>query len=900
MKSKLFFVISTFLLVSTLFLPNSFAQDYTTWGLPEGAKARLGKGWQNDIAYSPDGKHIAIASSFGVWIYDSQTGEERNLLTTTTGSNHLWRIAFSPYGETLACAVWDGGTIHLWDIATQTHLHTLSGETGRIGHLTFSPDGRILASTTAGREGGTTTLWDVRTGTEKNKLIGPGNEHFSVVFNPDGQTLTSAGPAGVRLWNIETGTIQQTLSDIDLKNPLAFSLDGQTLVVTESTRRSIFATFWDIGVWDIATMTQTRSLRYGTDYPISFAFSPDGQTLASSREDGTTIELWNVATETAIHSLSGHINEVYMLAFSPDGQTLASGSEDRTIRLWDVATGTEKMVFTNNMGFRTPTFSPDGRTLALGTHDSTDQWNTKTIATETLDGTLHLWDVATGTEIRTLKGHTNDGYSLAFSPDGQTLASSGEDDSLSLWDVTSGTLISKLEKQKFKGIAFSPNGELLISTIEDSGHDISLYEVATGNLRYSIDLPSQHYAVDLKFTSDDTFTAVFLGNRFFSWNAHVYSWDVATANAKRLNKDLINSVNPPFARSSDGLTLAAKNGPVNVEWIGVWHIPTGEQLHELHGHTKPPSSLAFSPDGQTLASGSQDSTIRLWDVATGTEMYILSEHTGNVHGLAFSPDGQTLASTSADTTVLLWDMQNFPRRIPKRSDINNDGTVNIQDLVIIASAMGAATNGDIDTLLDLAASIAYFVGDVTREINELKKPFDLNNDGKINILDLVIVASELHGGDAAAPSIRSHQASGDLTAAEVQQWVIQARQLDLKNPTMHRGIQVLQHILEVLKVEVPQNTALLPNYPNPFNPETWIPYQLATPADVTLTIYDIQGRVVRDLDLGHQHPGMYQSKSRAAYWDGRNAVGEPVASGVYFYTLTAGKFTATRKMLIAK
>ena len=99
---------------------------------------------------------------------------------------------------------------------------------------------------------------------------------------------------------------------------------------------------------------------------------------------------------------------------------------------------------------------------------------------------------------------------------------------------------------------------------------------------------------------------------------------------------------------------------------------------------------------------------------------------------------------------------------------------------------------------------------------------------------------------------------------------------------------------------IPETTVLLPNYPNPFNPETWIPYQLATPADVTLTIYAVNGSVVRPLDLGHQRAGVYQTRGRAAYWDGRNAVGEPVASGVYFYTLTAGNFTATRKMLIRK
>ena len=106
--------------------------------------------------------------------------------------------------------------------------------------------------------------------------------------------------------------------------------------------------------------------------------------------------------------------------------------------------------------------------------------------------------------------------------------------------------------------------------------------------------------------------------------------------------------------------------------------------------------------------------------------------------------------------------------------------------------------------------------------------------------------------------------------------------------------------LAVESWQIPEETSLLPNYPNPFNPETWIPYQLSKAADVTLTIYDIHGRVVRALDLGHQRAGLYHSRGRAAYWDGRNAQSEPVASGVYFYTLKAGDFAATRKMLIAK
>ena len=110
--------------------------------------------------------------------------------------------------------------------------------------------------------------------------------------------------------------------------------------------------------------------------------------------------------------------------------------------------------------------------------------------------------------------------------------------------------------------------------------------------------------------------------------------------------------------------------------------------------------------------------------------------------------------------------------------------------------------------------------------------------------------------------------------------------------------QLLQRLTEM--AAIPESTALLPNYPNPFNPETWLPYQLATSAEVTLSIYSVDGRLVRTLDVGHQPAGVYRSKHRAAYWDGKNQHGEKVASGVYFYTLTAGEFTATRKLLIAK
>ena len=203
-------------------------------------------------------------------------------------------------------------------------------------------------------------------------------------------------------------------------------------------------------------------------------------------------------------------------------------------------------------------------------------------------------------------------------------------------------------------------------------------------------------------------------------------------------------------------------------------------------------------------------------------------------------------------------------------DVNHDSVVNILDLVLVASQFG--TTGP---------SIA-----------------DLNGDNTVNIQDLVLVANAL-GNAAAAPS------AGQPTAALVNTWLQLAQQNASSNMQISlpdgfsyaRGIQVLEQLAAAL---TPDTTALLANYPNPFNPETWIPYQLSKAADVAVTIYASDGSVVRTLTLGHQHAGMYKNRTQAAYWNGKNELGESVASGLYFYTLTAGDFTATRRMLILK
>ena len=203
-------------------------------------------------------------------------------------------------------------------------------------------------------------------------------------------------------------------------------------------------------------------------------------------------------------------------------------------------------------------------------------------------------------------------------------------------------------------------------------------------------------------------------------------------------------------------------------------------------------------------------------------------------------------------------------------DANRDGVLNIQDLVLIASRFGETGENEAD----------------------------MNEDNVVDIVDLVLAANEI-GDAAAAPTLHPEQLETleGLSAADVQQWLTQGVKAGIADSNYQQGILYLQHLLAAL---IPRATALLPNYPNPFNPESWIPYQLAKPAKAMVSIHAADGKLVRTLDLGELSAGVYQDKARAAYWDGRNEQNEPVASGVYFYTLTAGDFTATRKMLIRK
>ncbi|HEX8845579.1 MAG TPA: AAA-like domain-containing protein [Pyrinomonadaceae bacterium] len=398
----------------------------------------------------------------------------------------------------------------------------------------------------------------------------------------------------------------------------------------------------------------------------SVAYSPDGKVLAEANDDGT-IKIWDVASRKLIRSLGVNQDQKthsWSLAFSPDGRILASGNEDGSVRLLDVAAGKEVRTLNGHKeDVSAVAFSQDGRLLATASNDKT----------------VKLWDVETGRELATLIAHRSAVHSVMFSPDGRTLATASADNTAILWDMVNrqAPVVLKGHTAEVLSVAFSPNGKYLATASQD--RTTKFWNVASGKLEFTLRghtdaVTSVAFSPrgDQLATSSDDNTAKL-------WNvpsdgegskshysrrrttAEGFFAAAATPDLQQVEQDLEGQEPITFrghtkpvtsiAFSPDGKTLATGSADLTVK---LWDL--NAERDTLKGNGGEVYSTAFSTDGKMVASGSRDNTVRIWDVATRRELKKLVGHTSAVNAVAFSSDGTILATGSGDSTIKLWDV----------------------------------------------------------------------------------------------------------------------------------------------------------------------------------------------------------------------------------------------------
>ena len=684
---------------------------------------------------------------------------------------------------------------------------------------------------------------------------GVGGEDRAVAFSPNGQHLAVASSIGIWLYdtvNYQEYALLPSQYSIDA---IAFSPDGNAIVGASRNGRIANQ------VWNVVTKEKIATFSQGGS-ASAVTFSPDGKTIATG--SGRRIIIWNLETERKIIEIKAYNRYVInTLSFSYDGTLIACAGRDGTVKVWDVVTGQNINTFSHESSVHSIDFSPTEKVLASGSSDAT----------------VKLWDVDTGTEILEIESHGAI-WVVDFSHDGNTLAwTDAISDTINLWDVATQSLMAIYEPSttfNIRSIALSPNNSTFV-TVDNAYDTVKVWDVDTGD---TIDLGHIEFT-PISFSPDSTMLAS--GGRRV-----VKLWDVDTGQ---------NVANIPVESQAwlvsflpDSNILAYRT--FREDFTRLWDVTTKTQVGTIENESINQYSyccLEFLPDGKTMAS-TAGRTIELWDVETGQNTATLEGHLEEIDSLVYSPNGNTLASASWDGTVRLWDIATEQNTETFEGDthasFSPDGTMLVFDKMNVGVMIWNLVTRDITIIQEdyfmafLPDSTIMLLGNYDDEFSA----WDAKTATLITTLD-----SEIFEGwkePIFSPDGKTMAIKGQDSTTLFDPKVLY-NQLPPSAPASSNISNEIQ-------------TELLTNYPNPFNPETWIPYRLANDANVTLTIYDVDGHIVRTLDIGHSRAGIYESRDNAIYWDGRNDWGERVASGVYFYHLTAGEYSATKRMAILK